>query len=326
MKSSYAQSAGSNTSADQSSGDGPFTLSTSEVALPQGAFSAGERQVLRHGDRPILAMTAGPYRPYLHPVWSPQGFVVTAERPADHPHHSGIWCAADHVALAMKGPDRVEPYDYNFYLDTVFQGRAPGQIRQTALTLAAQTSDTAQLEQQLTWAGPSEWGAANGRPVLDEQRTMHVMLRPEATIIDIACTLSCASDRPVTIGPTRHAYFNARLADGIALMDDAQPRDDRGGTGAAQLAPDARWVDFTGPVGGNHRAGIVVEPHERDGAGWFVADWGVVTVGPMKTHGLTLEPGSTLRMGCRFLVHDGTADIDTLTEACPRPADKTAER
>lgn len=298
---------------------GPFTLAEAAIDLPQGAFRAGERHVLRHRGRPILAVTAGEFRPYLHPVWSPGGHVVTAERPPDHPHHCGIWCAADHVALAMAGPDRVERYDYNFYVDAIFQGRAPGRITSTSVRLAAQAEAVAVLDQRLAWTGPSEWGAATGRPVLTERRTTTVTLGPEATTIDIVSQIACASDRPVTIGPTRHAYFNARLADGITLMDGAGPVDDRGNRGAANLAPDARWVDFRGAVAGGGVAGIAVRPQDPDGAGWFVADWGVVTVGPVKARPVALEPGETARFGCRFLVHDGAADIERLGEALPFP-------
>ena len=47
---------------------------------------------------------------------------------------------------------------------------------------------------------------------------------------------------------------------------------------------DARWVDFSGPVGGGQVAGIAVFPDPRDheDISWFVADWGVVTVGPFR--------------------------------------------
>lgn len=298
---------------------GRFTLEAAQIPLPRGAFPGGERHVLRFGEQPVAAVTVGEFRPFLHPVWSPGGYVVTAERPADHPHHSGIWCAADHVALAMDGPDRIERYDYNFYVDAVFQGRAPGRIRMVGLTLAAQSGQTAVIEQRLEWIGPAEWGAPDGRPVLAERRTTTVTVRPEANVLDIACELSCAGERPVTIGPTRHAFFNARLADGITLADTAVPADDRGNRGAAQIAPQARWVGFAGPVGGGHAAGLVVAPHDTRDIGWFASDWGVITAGPMKAAPLAITPGGTVRLGCRFVVHDGAVDMDRLAHTVPIP-------
>jgi len=304
----------------------PFTLAAAAIALPPGAFQAGERHVLRHGTRPVLAITQGPFRPFLHPVFSPAGHVVTAERPADHPHHSGIWCAADHVALLVEGPDGIERYDYNFYVDAIFQGRAPGRILADPPTLAAQSGNTARLAQRLTWTGPAEWGAPDGRAVLAEERTTLVTVTPDATVIDITSALSPAGQRPVTLGPTRHAFFNARLADGIALTDDARPTDDRGRKGAADVAPDARWIDFSGPVGGGHAAGIAVAPHEAAGARWFVADWGVVSVGPMRDRALRLQPGETVRLGCRFVIHDGAADIARLALTPPPTRPEEAPR
>lgn len=298
---------------------GPFTLKPAAIPLPKGAFQGGSRHVLRFADRPIAAVTAGEFRPYLHPVWSPQGYVLTAERPADHPHHCGIWCAADHVALLMEGPNRIERYDYNFYVDAIFQGRAPARIVPRDLTLAAQSGETATLEQRLDWLGPREWSAPEGRPVLAERRLTMVTVAPDATIFDIVSELTCASDRPVEIGPTRHAFFNARLADSIALSGEGHLTDDRGRHGATEIGSLARWVDFRGPVGGGHIAGLAVAPHAPEGCGWFVADWGVLTVGPMKAERLAIAPGQKVRLGCRFIAHDGAADIERLAASPPSP-------
>jgi hypothetical protein len=60
-------------------------------------------------------------------------------------------------------------------------------------------------------------------------------------------------------------------------------RDDRGRSGGEAVSgSEARWVDFSGPVGGGHVAGLSVfpDPRDHDDLSWFVADWGVVTVGP----------------------------------------------
>lgn len=304
---------------------GPFSLTAAAIPLPKGAFAGWARHVLRFEDRPIAAVTTGEFRPYLHPVWSPQGYVVTAERPADHPHHCGIWCAADHVALMMEGSDRIERYDYNFYVDAVFQGRAPARIVMRELALAEQSGETAVLEQRLDWLGPREWSAAEGRPVLAERRRTTITAMPDATIFDVVSEIECASACPVEIGPTRHAYFNARLADAITLTGEGRLGDDRGRRGAADIGADPRWVDFRGPVGGGHVAGLAVAPHETEGNGWFMADWGVVTVGSMRAAGLAVAPGRTVRLGCRFVAHDGDLDIDGLAERLPIPLPSAEE-
>ena len=80
---------------------------------------------------------------------------------------------------------------------------------------------------------------------------------------------------------------------------------------------DARWVDFSGPVGGGHTAGVAVFPDPRDHAdiSWFVADWGVVTVGPFRLKGRLVRRGEELLARYRVLVHDGDADAANVADA-----------
>lgn len=285
-----------------------FTLSPVDISLPQGAFVGGGRDVLRFGEQPLCAFTRGRFRPCLHPVWTPSGHIVTAEQPADHPHHRGIWCASDHVGHMMQGPDGVERYEYNFYVDDVFQGRAPGRIRQTGLRLAAQSKSKALVEQKLYWIGPVEWGAPDGRHVLTEFRWTVVSISECALILDITSQLTPAGNIPVSIGPTRHAWFNARLADGIVIDPESAPVNDSGERGGDAIpSRGTSWVDYSGPVGGAAKAGLTVFPKEPNGSAWFVADWGVITVGSVRDQASTLEPGDQARFSCRFVAHDGTA-------------------
>lgn len=283
-----------------------FTLSPLDIPLPRGAFVGGGRDVLRFGDRPLCAFTRGRFRPSLHPVWTPAGHVVTAEQPADHPHHRGIWCASDHVGLMMQGPDGIERHDYGFYVDEVFQGRAPGHIRQGRLDLVAQSDHSALVEQQLDWIGPAEWGAPEGRHVLHERRWTAVTCVQGALILDITSDVAPTSDIAVSIGPTRHAWFNARLADGIAIDPGSTPVNDQGQRGASAIpARDTTWVDYSGPVGNGADAGITVRPVEPRDCAWFVADWGVITVGHVRDRAISLLPGSHARFCCRMVAHDG---------------------
>lgn len=227
-----------------------FTLTSVDLQLPTGAFAGGGRDILRFKDSPLCAFSRSSFRPSLHPVWTPAGHVVTAEQPADHPHHRGIWVGSDHVGLLYQGPDGVERYDYCFYSDQVFQGRAPGQIRQTSLELVAQTADVGLVRQCNSWIGPVEWGSEEGRSVLNEVRWTAATVTKSSLILDITSDVSPAGKTPVALGPTRHAWFNARLADTIALNPSSIIQCEGGGLGAANVPiRNTSWVDFTGPTG-----------------------------------------------------------------------------
>jgi hypothetical protein len=287
-----------------------FSFNDDPIALPQGAWAATERRTLRLDDRPVLSLTQGRHRNYIFPLYTPAGFLVTSEAPADHPHHNSCWIAADHVHCKMPAAGgRFEDYTYNLYLDETFQGRAPGRI--VEIKAAGQRTGplSFRLTQQIEWRGPSEWAAPFGRIAVHETRTIDFAVEPRMYVLDIASRLS-AVDWDFTIGPTRHAFFNVRVAESIAETSGGAVCDDRGRRGAAITGEGARWVDYSGPVGGGNIAGVTLmpEPCETHEETWFVTDWGVVTVGPFRNKVLDVRKGESTTLRYRVLVHDGVLD------------------
>ncbi|QDZ00625.1 hypothetical protein FQ775_09655 [Nitratireductor mangrovi] len=291
-----------------------FTFRSDEIALPRGAWAKAHRMRLRHGDASVLAVTQGAFRSYLHPLSTPAGFCVTSESPSDHPHHCGAWIASDHVhAMVPAANAQVEEYTYNFYVDEVFQGRSPGRIVGIVKEAGA-ADDGYRIVQTLEWHGPTEWAAPAGRLVAREVRTITVDCGARRNRIDMTSRLSCG-EFALKLGPTRHAWFNVRVADSMIVQNGGAVTDDRGLSGGVAVSgAGARWVDFTGPVGGGAIAGVCVVPHRLPGRVpfWFVADWGVVTVGPFRDVGLSLEPEETFESSYTLLVHDGPPDRDEI--------------
>jgi len=298
-----------------------FELVEDTIALPKGAFARTHRHALVREGRPVLALTQGRQRAYAYPLCTPAGYAVTSECPADHPHHNSFWIAADHVHGRMPvAGGGFEEYTYNFYVDETFQGRAAGRIVETARRFAAEGEAACRVEQELDWRGPQEWGASDGRLVLRERRVMRIVAEPGLYVIDLDSRLSSAG-WDVALGPTRHAYANLRVAETMTCAFGGIVQDDRGRRGGPAISGDgAAWVDFSGPVGGGHVAGVTLLPDPRDhpDPSWFVSDWGVITVGPFRTRGCVLKEGEEMRARYRVLVHDGDA------EACD-PARRHAE-
>ncbi|APH70726.1 DUF6807 family protein [Aquibium oceanicum] len=292
-----------------------YSLDAETIDLPKGAWARTHRRRLFAGGKPVLALTQGQHRAYVFPLYTPAGFAVTSERPADHPHHASMWIGADHVHAQMPAAGgTVEEYTYNFYVDEVFQGRAPGQIRETEVSGTRLEDGRFEIVQELEWRGPVEWGADAGRLVARERRSYAVEPGTVRHRIDVTSTL-LAGEAPLRLGPTRHAYFNVRVADGMIAANGGLVRDDRGRQGGEALCGEgARWVDFTGPVGGGHNAGVTVIPHPLAGRRpfWFVADWGVVTVGPFRAVPLELDAQHAFSSRYTVLVHDGEPDLDEI--------------
>ncbi|HSO47659.1 MAG TPA: DUF6807 family protein [Rhizobiaceae bacterium] len=285
-----------------------FTFQPDDITLPGGAFAKAHRCRLRHRGQSVLALTQGDFRPYVYPLYSPAGFAVTSEAPSDHPHHSSLWIAADHLHLLMPAAgNSVEEYTYNFYVNEAFQGRAPGRLVETAVSGREVSPRAFEIVQKIEWRGPVEWAARAGRLAAVERRTITVSVGEAYNRIDVTSQLT-ASDFAIRLGPTRHAWFNVRVADSMIVANGGVVIDDTGhSTCKALCGEGARWVDFSGPVGGNSTAGITVIPHPLEGRTpfWFVADWGVITVGPFRSRPLDLEPGEAFESTYSVIVHDG---------------------
>jgi len=296
---------------------GGFTLESDALALPPGAIARTERFYLRHDGKPVLGLTQGRMRPYVYPMFTPAGYLATSESPADHPHHNSIWIASDHVhALVPTAPGKHEEYTYNFYVDETFQGRAPGTLiaGNPKLTHADATGCT--IELPVEWRGPVEWGAVQGRTIARETRRITVSKAPDAWVLDVESELAAAS-WDLALGPTRHAYFNARVADSMVVALGGKVRDDKGRVGGETIGVlGARWVAFEGPVGGGKQAGIAVIPNPADeaDASWFVADWGAVSVGTFRQARRVVTKDKPLRTRYRAVVYDGAMN-DTQIEA-----------
>ena len=284
-----------------------FSLSDDSIALPKGAWARAHRRTLRKDGRPVLALTQGRCRSYVYPLFTPAGYPVTTESPADHPHHNSFWIAADHVHCRMPvSAGGFEDYTYNFYLDETFQGRAPGQILETGLKAEAVGDDSVRIIQSLEWRGPIEWAAPAGRLAARETRTLLIGSKHNMHVIDLESRLASA-DWDFTLGPTRHAYFNVRVADSMIVAFGGLVQDDAGRTGGEAITGSkSRWVDFSGPVGGGQTAGLAVfpDPGDHEDLSWFVADWGVVTVGPFRLKGRLVSRGQELVARYRVIVHD----------------------
>lgn len=292
-----------------------FILADDPIALPKGAWAKTERRTLRRGSQPVFSLTQGRHRPYLFPVYTPLGFAVTSECPADHPHHNSFWIASDHVDCWMPAAaGRKEQYTYNFYVDETFQGRAPGRILQTKASGEETPGGGYRITQTMEWRGPVEWAAPDGRLAAREQRLLDLKTIEGAYVIDVESRLS-AAEWDLSLGPTRHAYFNLRVAESIAVTSGGRVRDDRGHSGGEAVSGSgARWVHYNGPVGGGNWAGLALFPDPRDHRDpyWFVSDWGVVTVGPFRLEKRDIRQGETMALRYRVLLHDGDLAADAI--------------
>lgn len=291
-----------------------FVLDQDSIQLPRGAWAKTHRQVLRYNGREIFALNQGQFRPYLYPVYSPKGFAVTSESPADHPHHNSVWIGSDHVTCRVPGAyGRFEDYTYNFYVNETFQGRAAGKIVAISTIGETTASNHYIITQMLEWYGPPEWGAAQGRLIALEERTYDVMPGEAHHIIDVRSEMR-ATEWELALGPTRHAFFNVRIAPSMQVTSNGNIHDAEGRVDAQSISEsNTDWVDLNGPVGGGYEAGITLMPHPDCGPpSWFVSDWGVMSVGHIRDEKKRIAIGESSIFNFRMVIRDvddGATDI-----------------
>ncbi len=302
-----------------------FSVETDAVPLPRGATAKARRVKISRGGKLITALSQGSHRAYLYPVFTPAGAAVTTESPIDHPHHQSITIGADHFNVYYPySTDKFEEANYNFYVNETFQGRSAGRIVGIGFEAEEMSEDHLRIVQNLEWRGAAEWGApGQGRVLALETRTIDIHTGKTANIIDIRSALR-PGEWDFSIGPTRHAYFTIRLADGLHETDGGTIVDSENRRGADRInGQTADWVDYSGPGPHGRGAGIAVFLHPSLGnPPWHVAEWGTITINPLATAARRVNRGETLESALRIVAHDGDADqagIAELYEAFKKP-------
>ena len=298
-----------------------FTVETDAVLLPRGATAKARRIKISHGGKLVTALSQGFHRAYLYPVFTPAGVALTTESPIDHPHHQSITIGADHFNVHyLYSTDKVEEANYNFYVNETFQGRSAGRIAATGFTATEVASDHLRVVQQLEWRGAQEWGSpAEGRLLALETRTIDIHTGKMANIFDIRSALR-PTEWVLSIGPTRHAYFTIRLADGLHESDGGTIVDSNGHHGSDEInGRVSKWIDYSGSAPHGQGAGIAVFTHPSLGSfAWDVVEWGSITVNPLAHSARKLNLGDVMEFSLRIVAHDGYVDeagIDDLYSA-----------
>ena len=204
---------------------------------------------------------------------------------------------------------------YNFWSNETYSGRAPSRIIGTSVENAELAGDHLRLVQSLEWQSPPQRGALDGAVVARETRTIDVYPGQVANIIDIRSQLRSAK-WDIRIGPTVHAYFTVRLADGLRVVDGGTLVDSEGWRSAKRIrGRRADWVDCSGKASCGRSAGVAVFQHPSTGnSPSHLDDWGKVSVNPFISAGESIGLGEALDLAVRIVAHDGDATDARIAE------------
>ena len=239
-------------------------------------------------------------RPFLHPVATPSGHVLTRDAPEDHPWHHGLWF----TIKLVNDENFWEEYD------------AYGVLRHQGRPAVEGTT----VRGTLQWIRPDRETIA----VIEERSFTHVDLGPDAFAIDLDTSLRPTVDTVFDRTP----YTTWGGYGGLALRGPGDWADTRlllaGGTPQERVIGEpAPWCDLS-----NAEAGIALLDHPDNprfptpfygstrAATYGDEGWSNFLNAAFLFHEpLTVAAGDELRMRHRVIVHDGAWEADRLTTA-----------
>lgn len=278
---------------------------------------ARDRISVEIGGKPYTTLFFGPSttKPYLHPLRSASGRIVTRLYPMeqgegetrDHPHQRGLWFSHGDV----NGVD--------------FWGNEPGESPHGGRIVLKKVLGVDSSPKSGHIRILFDWVDGAGKPLLEESRTMVFYSDPALRTIDFDIELKAL--KKVTFGDTKEGTFAIRLAPWLEEPAAGQPSVPRG-TGKMINAEGAvgernvwgkrsNWVDHFGEIEGE-KIGVAIFDHPsnpRHPAYWHSRAYGLLAVNifglrdfeqdKTKDGSLTLAPGGVLRFRYRVIVHPG---------------------
>jgi len=303
----------------------PVLLVAALPAAPEVVVRQGEANVRIDIDgRPFTELFFGPgtAKPYLHPLRSASGKVVTRRYPMervegerhDHPHHQGLWFAHGDVN------------GFDFWSATA--ERTGGKFGRIVLKRLIKLESGARAG---TLTAEFDWLAPDGAALLRELRTMVFYRDPALRIIDFDIQLK--GIQAVRFGDTKEGTFAIRVAESMNEARGGRLVSADGRSGERQVwGTRAPWMDYCGQVEGE-TLGIAIFDHPssfRHPTYWHVRGYGLFAANVFGRRDFTrdsdadgsaaLEPGATWRFRYRVVIHPGDAHAARLADLYARYA------
>jgi hypothetical protein len=253
-------------------------------------------------------------KPYLHPIRTLSGALISAYRPHDHRWHKGLQLTISHLSGQnfWGGPTYVHGQGY-VQLDNV------GSMRHEDFSSFEVTGDRLDFTEQLGWF------TSSGERWCDEERriTVHGVDRREGRwVLDVATRLVNVRDEPLEIGsPTTHGREMAGYTGWFF-------RGNRAWTGGTAIVADpatehpmgtrSPWLAYIGEHDKVDGGGTLLMVNTGDPAGdrhhWFVRTEPFPAVNPSFAFydERTLEPDGTFEVSYRLVVGDAIWDRDRI--------------
>jgi Methane oxygenase PmoA len=271
-------------------------------------ISCGDTEIARYVYRPSDVQLESP-RPYLHPLRTLGGCLVSLYRPHDHVWHRGIAWSLPHVGPEnfWGGPTFVRDKGYEQLANN-------GAMRHVGFSLVAATPEKVELVESL------EWVTEHGQTWFTERRSQRFELIDGAWLLRFGTSFTNVSATEIVIGsPTTEGRPNA----GYGGLFWRGPRDFTGGSvhvpgqvgGDELMGVRAPWLAFRGRHDdhGGHSTLVFIAPDEPK---WFVRSepFAAVCPAPFFDREVPVPANETLTFRYTVVVADGAPDPAALAE------------
>jgi hypothetical protein len=263
--------------------------------------SVGDVEIFRYVHRPSTPAFEGP-KPYLHPVRTLAGDVVTAFRPHDHRWHKGVQMTATDVSGEnfWGGVTYVRDRGYAALSNV-------GTMRHEEFEV-----DGARFDERLSWF------TEEGERWVGESRSFTVRdVEDDSWTLDFATTMTNLRAEPLVFGsPTTNgrelAGYTGFFWRGPRSFTDGTVIAADGGAGQEMMGKAARWLAFIGRHDEVDRWStlLFLDHPDNKNTHWFVRSTPFAAVNPSFAFHDTVElpPGAALNLRYRLVVADGEWD------------------
>jgi hypothetical protein len=207
----------------------------------QASFQRDGLEITRYHFGPGLQ------RPFLFPVIGPAGRSLTRmghpHDPETHSHHNSVWLSHNDVG----GVD--------FWSD-----RRLGTVRHKRIVKYEDEGEKSYL------VAENEWVDKDGKVLLNETRTVSVLLLESNEWLLVIDSTFTAKDKSITLGKTPFGFLGVRMAKTLGVNDGGgRIRNSEGGVNEKEvLWKQARWVDYSGAIENGKIEGITLFDHPQN--------------------------------------------------------------
>jgi Methane oxygenase PmoA len=241
------------------------------------------------------------YRPWVFPLYTPNGLTVIQEFPFDHPFHNGFWVA--------QGPIFLDGREVTFWPAPPMRNANEalfthmGHMETVGTPTVEPHATGVHFTLHLTWRDKTE------QPVLDETRTINLYTVDDATICDMV-SVQRAAYGELRYAETKFGSIGIRVEPRLLPLLGGEVLADGGRRGNAEIAIDqaCHYVAYENRLPNQARFGVLLtsldEPRPQTGP-WFIRDYGLACYSPTRNREMIVAANQSWQVGLRVVAYDG---------------------